>query len=132
MANDKGFSLLEAIVSIAIISASLGVMMQGLSASTKATLRVETKYRAAVLAEVNLHGVGDEVPLEASVIEGESGSYRWRIEIAPLEIAALDVGEEASSAPLFEVRSIVAWGEPGAERVVELVTAKVDRKGLRQ
>lgn len=118
--RDSGFSLLESIVAIAIVSASLGLMMQGLSASTQTTKRVEDKYFATILAQSNIQRVGYDIPLEPSLLNESKSGYEWEVEIALLDLPQL----RDSPLETYEIRSRVFWGAPGAQRSVELVTAR--------
>lgn len=117
---DSGFSLLESIVAIAIVSASLGLMMQGLSASTQTAKRVEDKYFATILAQSNIQRVGYDIPLEPSLLNDNKSGYDWEVEIALLDLPQL----QDSPVEIYEIRSRVFWGAPDAQRSVELVTAR--------
>lgn len=123
MRRDSGFSLLEAIVAIAIISASMGLMMQGFSASTKASRLAEDKYRATILAQTNIHRVGIDIPLEPSLFNENEGPWRREVEISRLDLEGIGAGPLVT----YEIRSRVFWGTGGAERSVELVTVKSGR-----
>lgn len=123
MHQDSGFSLLEAIVSLAIISASLGLMMQGLAASTKAANRAENEYLATILARSNIHRVGYDIPLEPSLLGESDGARDWEVEIMRLDLEGVNDGPFVT----YEIRSRVFWGAGGAERSVELVTVKSGR-----
>lgn len=126
MHRDSGFSLLEAIVAIAIISASMGLMMQGLAASTRATKLTDDKYFATILARSNIHRVGFEIPLEPSIVRDSENGRRRELEISLIKL------EEVGGGPLeiYQIKSRVFWSGAGAERSVELVTAR-SRKGER-
>lgn len=118
--RDSGFSLLESIFALAIVSASLGLMMQGLSANTQSTKRVEDKYFATILAQSNIQRVGYDIPLEPSLLNDSKSGYEWEVEIAFLDLPQL----HDSPLETYEIRSRVFWGAPGAQRSVELVTAR--------
>lgn len=120
MNRDSGFSLLEAIVALAIVSVSLGLMMQGLAASAKMTKRAEDRYFATILAQSNIHRVGYDIPLEPSFVRDSENGHDWELEISFLD------QEETEGGPLevYVIKSRVFWGTPEAGRSVELVTAK--------
>ena len=120
MHRDSGFSLLEAIVALAVVSASMGLLMQGLAASTKAAHLAEDKYSATILAQSNIHRVGFDIPLEPSFLSDSENGRGWELEISVLNVEGSDPGPFE----LYEIRSRAQWGGVGAERTVELITAK--------
>lgn len=123
MRQDSGFSLLEAIVAIAVISASMGLMMQGFAANTRATKQAEDRYLATILAQSNIHRVGVDIPLEPSLFNENDGPWRREVEISRLDLDGIEAGPLVA----YEIRSKVFWGIGGGERSVELVTVKSGR-----
>ena len=123
MHRDSGFSLLEAIVAIAIVSASLGLTMQGLAASTRVAKLTEDKYFATILARSNIHRVGFEIPLEPSFVSDSENGRDWELEISLLDVEGIDDGP----LEIYQIKSRVFWNGAGAKRSVELVTAKAGK-----
>lgn len=118
----RGFSLIEMLVAMVILSLSLGVLYQAAMGATR-NVRVAAEYsEALMLAE----SVMSEVSLVASPDSesgGSFGAYDWRASVLPLtleEDPALQAGT-----PLAEVVVTVSWGEGDRRREVTLNTFSV-------
>src|SRR6056297_2038575 len=80
----RGFSLLEMVVAMAILGLALGALYQ---ASSAATRNVRTDERYAYAAELARSLVADSaiVPAEGLRNQGETGSgFRWELRAEPL------------------------------------------------
>jgi general secretion pathway protein I len=101
--------LLEVLVAFAILSVSLGVLMQIFSQATRSTIVSADYSRAASLAESRLNTVGVLIPLEEGIVAGEpDGGFVWEVAIQAVELGA-------------EFASPAAGGDGGLESEMEMV-----------
>lgn len=116
----RGFSLLEILVAFAILSLSLGVLLQIFSSGLRNVLVGEGYARAADLAESQLALVGTELPVQPGILSGVQDGYRWTLSIQPLALPEL-----AAAPPnlmTYWVTAQVRWGDDdgGTGRGLEL------------
>jgi general secretion pathway protein I len=121
--DQGGFSLLEVIVAFAILSLTLGVLMQIFSRSMTTTSISGDYSRAATLAEARLNAVGLEIPLEPGQVSGEpEEGMQWQIFIDLYDLAA--VSWEAPLQP-YLVTAVVSWDTAEGTREVSLSTLRL-------
>lgn len=117
-----GFSLLEMLVALVILSLSLGSLYQSTTAAIR-NVSVANQYtRATMLAESMLASASDLLTEEASV-SGTFDIYRWETTAWPAE-NPLALGNEAGlrGAALQYVRVTVSWPGGQSDRKVSLLT----------
>ena len=106
--NSGGFSLLEILVAVTILSVGILGVLAGFSVSTRAAARAYRNDQAAVIAQGKL----DEVlVLPASELEpasGESGQFHWALEF------------EAKPLGLVRATVVVGWLEQGRPETYRL------------
>ena len=113
----RGFSLLEMVVAMAILGLALGALYQ---ASTAATRNVRTDERYAYAVELARSLVADSaiVPAEGLRRQGETGSgFRWELQAEPLPR-----NRDSRLAPgmLQDLAVEVSWLHGGKRRRVRL------------
>lgn len=120
-AND-GFSLLEMLVALVILSLSLGSLYQSTTAAIRNVSVADQYTRATMLAESMLASASDLRTEEASV-SGTFDIYRWETTAWPAE-NPLALGNEAGlrGAALQYVRVTVSWPGGQSDRKVSLLT----------
>lgn len=141
--TQPGFTLLEVLVALAILSVSLAALLLSLSASLHHELRARREAEAAQVAQSLLSSLGDDIPLQAGTVDGDEGpTYHWRLTIAAYDnrtttdsaesaIPATDSassatpGAENSAPRAFDVSATVSWGGGTAENAVTLRTLKI-------
>lgn len=127
--NADGFSLLEAVVSLAILSLALGAMMQALSASSLLADTSKMKYDATMRAQMLIDLVGSEFPLEQATYDGSSERFTWHLSVQ--EYSGATEQETTASEPklveLYEIRSEVSWSRGNESRSVTLSTVRTPR-----
>ena len=118
----SGFSLIEMLVAMVILSLSLGVLYQAAMGATR-NVRVAAEYSEALMLAESVMSELSLVTVPGSETAGSFGNYDWQATVLPLvvdEDPALAVG-----APLAEVVVTVSWGEGDRARVVTLNTFSV-------
>ena len=132
MKRAEGFSLLEAVVSLAILSLALGAMMQALSSSALLADTAKMNYDATMRAQMLIDQVGTEFPLEQATYDGAFEEFTWHLSV--LEYGGDDGAEVGGGGPaaeklieLYEIRSEVTWARGTRSRSVTLSTIRSPR-----
>lgn len=122
-----GFSLLEVLVAFAILSISLGVLMQIFSQATRTTLLSSQYSRAASLAESKLNAVGTAIPLEEGSVSGDpEGGIAWEV-----TIIAVTLGEEFGAEPPatpYRINATSLWQDGGQVRSLTVSTLRLGER----
>ncbi len=122
--RQRGFTLLEVLVALAIAGLALAVMSEAAAGGIQAS-KIAAGYQEA-LSRTRSHLaalVGNEGALVAGQAEGDDGGgYRWRYRVSEIERQ----GQPAGLA-LYEVEVAVAWTMGGHRREVVLRTQRVAR-----
>ena len=124
----EGFSLLEAVVSLAILSLALGAMMQALSSTSHLSDAAKMNYDATIRAQMLIDQVGTEFPLEPGTYDGAAEDFTWHLSV--LEYGGDDGVDEPSTQKLmelYEIRSEVTWTRGTRSRSVTLFTIRAPR-----
>lgn len=119
MRNQRGFTLLEIVVALAIAAIALPALLRAFSEGTKRRSIIENKTTALYLLKLRMSEIEMLGEIEDGSDEGEFGSdsrFQWSSEIA-----------ESDTEGLYEVTVTVTWQEMGREKAVELATYLADR-----
>lgn len=125
MARDRGFSLLESLVALAILAVSLGAITSIFATALRAAAEADAITRATLAGESLLSRVGGQIPLAAGVSSGElDGRLRWRATATPFQG---DEGLAAWQMPLraYWVEIEISWDDAGRHRAVALATLRL-------
>lgn len=120
---NKGFSLIEMLVALVVLSLSLGVLYQAAAGATR-NVRVAAEYTEAVmLAESKLveHSYITEEGYSAS---GEFGEYSWSVSSWPAVYENVTAPEQMPllPRPLQYLEVIVSWAGGSDTRSLDLLT----------
>ena len=81
---DAGFTLVEALVAMAVFTLVISALYQGLSGGWRGLRRADASELALGVAEARLASAGIETPLEASTQSGVTpDGVAWTTEISP-------------------------------------------------
>lgn len=123
MRSGNGFSLIEMMVAMVILSLSLGVLYQASMGATR-NVRVAGEYNEALILGESLISEQSTVFETGVTREGAWGEYRWRAEI--IEAAPPSEARELVGVPLATVVVTVYWGDDGGSgRPRELTLSSV-------
>jgi len=116
-----GFTLIETLVAIVILSLSLGVLYQAAMGATR-NARVAAEYsRAIVLAESVLADSLSPATNDMS-IHGQFEDMRWSAATRELPIDGAGDADFNSANPLLLLEVRVTWGDEDRSRDVALTT----------
>lgn len=118
-----GFSLIEMLVALVILSLSLGVLYQAAMGATR-NVRVASEYTNAVMLAESMLNEYRYVAEENFQAQGGFGDFFWRISSWPVpmpEGADEDYGVRYG-ASLQYLKASVSWPSGSGERVIDLLT----------
>ncbi|MBF0310863.1 MAG: prepilin-type N-terminal cleavage/methylation domain-containing protein [Magnetococcales bacterium] len=123
---EKGFTLVEILISFSIMTIAMLVLFQGFSITLQ-NVETTVNYRQALhIAESRLAVVGMEVPLLAGEYSGDIVPFQWHLRIAPRE--SEEMYSEKQAVALFQVEVTVHWIDPGhKEQSVTLTTVRLGK-----
>ncbi|MHA7816245.1 MAG: type IV pilus modification PilV family protein [Pseudohaliea sp.] len=115
--GQRGFSLLEMVVAMAILGLALGALYQASTAATR-NVRIDERYAYAVELARSLAADSAIVPAEGVRRQGETGSgFQWEVQAQPLPRP-----RDSRLAPgmLQDLAVEVSWVDGGKRRRVRL------------
>jgi general secretion pathway protein I len=122
--HQKGFSLLEVLVAFAILSVSLGVLLQVFATGLRNTTLSEEYTLATLHAESLLAQLGTEIPLNEGIQEGQlDDTYAWRSTVVPYVAEGVD--PEMMDILAYQARVEVFWQGTRQTRSVMLETLRL-------
>ncbi|MBR1171942.1 PulJ/GspJ family protein [Bradyrhizobium liaoningense] len=88
--DTAGFTLIEALVALAIIAVVLGTIGSVIAATAKGTRSIDQQLALAGTAETLLADLPARALLKPGRRSGELAGSRWRIDVAPMRMAGGD------------------------------------------
>ena len=120
----SGFSLIEMLVALVVLSLSLGVLYQAATGATR-NVRVAAEYTDAVMLAESMLAEHSYVTEENLSDTGQFEIFQWTVSSWP---ALYDDGRGAekravAATPLQYLQVVVSWpGRGGAPREIDLMT----------
>ena len=115
--GQRGFSLLEMVVTIAILGLALGALYQAAGGATR-NVRSDQRYAYAVELARSLVADSSAVPIEGMQRQGETaGGFEWAVRAEPLQ---RPVGSRLEPGMLQRLHVRVRWPDGQRWREVEL------------
>ena len=120
--GERGFTLVEALVALAIIVLALASLYQALGGGLQAGVVAEQQGRAAEAAERLLTELGRSTPLRDGVTKGElPDGRRWTLRVEPFttidadgppsvvegHVATLEMSRARGRGPLLQLRTLI-------------------------
>lgn len=96
-AASGGFTLIEVVVAIAVLALVLGAIGGAVGTIVKGLRSVDRQLPLLDTAQGLLAALPDRTALRPGVQRGTTGAVEWRIDVAPLNAAALDAGAPQSA-----------------------------------
>jgi general secretion pathway protein I len=124
--REAGFTVVEVVAALTILSIALGVLLNIMSNSIGQTGRAETTAQAEALALSLLARIGTELPLHDGVITGQADErFRWQV-----DIASYGDGTDRREWPVaaHQVSAEVWWRDGVQERSLALTSLRLGPK----
>ena len=125
----SGFTLIEVLLAFVVFALSFSVVLEIISGSMRNTVRARQYTEVALITQSMMDRVGLDIPLEAGArANGESGAYRWELQIGPYAGTAdnarsMELGD-LTGIELLEVEFIISWGDNRKEQSNRFSTLK--------
>jgi general secretion pathway protein I len=125
--HQGGFSLIEAIVALAIVGLALAAIAGVFSTGLRGHETAEGVDAALALAESKLAEAEAIATLRPGRSEGVfGGRYEWRLVVAPYQDeAAGPVDRIAKSLRLYRIEATAAWNDGHNRRQISLATMRL-------
>jgi general secretion pathway protein I len=117
--GERGFTLIEALVALAIIAAVLTSIGMVIGTTVRGTRSIDQRLALTGAAETLLVQLPARNLLKPGIQYGELAGHRWRIDVAPLNVAvqeaaptsrfvalAVSVRMQAPRGPAFQVTTV--------------------------
>jgi general secretion pathway protein I len=109
--RQRGFTLIEIIVALAILAVALGALFQSFSTGLRATAVTDQQAAAVMLVQSLLDRIGQDIPFAPGEQAGVSADgLRWSIAIAP---SPLLTAERRADSPLLPFDVVVTVAGDG-------------------
>jgi general secretion pathway protein I len=119
-----GFTLIEVLVVLAVLVASLPAIGALVAVNVKGTRATEEHLVMTQTARAILTGLPDRRDLNVGAMSGETGGFRWRLDVAPYTSALIDPRVAAPWVPLSMVLTVES---PGGRRL-QISTIRLRRR----
>jgi len=105
---NAGFTLIEALVALAVIAISLAVIGSVVAANVRGTITVDQRISLLETARSLLTALPDRGDLSPGDTSGEMGGNRWRIDVMPFAADFVDPTQPTRWVPLDVVIRVEA------------------------
>jgi general secretion pathway protein I len=119
--GEKGFTLIEALVALAIIAAVLSSIGAVIGTTVKGTRSIDQRLALTGAAETLLAALPARNLLKPGRQSGELAGHRWRIDVALLNVAVSEVPQTSPFVPLAVNLRMQAPGGPA----IQVVTVRI-------
>jgi general secretion pathway protein I len=111
-----GFTLIEALVALAIVAAVLGSIGAVIATTAKGTRSIDQRLALSGTAETILAALPARTLLKPGRQSGETAGHRWRIDVSPMNVAvASDAPQTGRFVPLAVTMRVQAPGGPAMQ-----------------
>jgi general secretion pathway protein I len=124
----RGFTLIEALVALAIVAAVLGSIGTVIATTVKGTRGIDQRLELSGTAETLVAALPARSLLKPGRQSGELGGHRWRIDVARMNVAvANDAPQTGRFVPLAITMRLQSPGGPAMQvTTVRLVPRVVE------
>jgi general secretion pathway protein I len=88
--HDGGFTLIEALVALAVVAVALSAIGALIGANVRATSSLDHRLTLLETTRAILSGLPDRNALELGRLSGEVADHRWRIDVIPFSADFFD------------------------------------------
>jgi general secretion pathway protein I len=119
---EEGFTLIEALVALAIVAASLASIGALIATTARGTRSIEQRLFRLEAARAAMTALPDRDQLALGSVSGELDGHRWRLEVAPLVDAAVNPRE------LWLPQTVVIAVQSPGRGILEIPTVRLRRR----
>lgn len=107
--GQEGFSLVEVLCAVAVAASAIVVLLGGVDGSIRGANKLDQHLGARLVLQTILEdelAAGETAPAQR---EGETGPYRWRLNIEPVAAP----GKLPATYRMYRLTASVGWGRGG-------------------
>ena len=121
-----GFTLIEALVALAIVASVLGSIGAVIATTVKGTRGIDQRLELSATAENLLAALPARALLKPGRQSGELAGHRWRIDVSPMKVAVVnDAPQTGRFVPLAVTLRLQAPGGPAMQVTTVRLVPKV-------
>jgi general secretion pathway protein I len=121
-----GFTLIEALVALAIVAAVLGSIGAVIATTVKGTRSIDQRLALSGTAETLLAALPARALLKPGRQSGETAGHRWRIDVSPMNVAVESAAPQTQRfVPLAVTMRLQAPGGPAMQVTTVRLVPKV-------
>ena len=121
-----GFTLIEALVALAIVAAVLGSIGAVIATTAKGTRGIDQRLALSGSAETMLASLPARKLLKPGRQSGETAGHRWRIDVSPMNVAvASEAPQTGRFVPLAVTMRVQAPGGPAMQVTTVRLVPKI-------
>ena len=105
----RGFSLVEVLCAVAVAASAIAVLTSGVGTAIRGANKLDQHLGARLILQSILEDELAAGETAAAQREGESGPYRWRLDIEP----ASAPGKLPDGYRMYRLNASVGWGAGG-------------------
>ncbi len=121
-----GFTLIEALVALAIVAAVLGSIGAVIATTVKGTRGIDQRLALSGTAETLVAALPARALLKPGRQSGELAGHRWRIDVSPMNVAvANDAPQTGRFVPLAVTMRLQSPGGPAMQVTTVRLVPKV-------
>jgi general secretion pathway protein I len=113
--GERGFTLIEALVALAIIAAVLSSIGAVIATTVKGSRSIDQRLALTGAAGTLLAVLPARAVLKPGRQSGELAGHRWRIDVAPLNVAEREVPQTSRFVPMVVNMALQAPGGPAMQ-----------------
>ena len=122
----RGFTLIEALVALAIVAAVLGSIGTVIATTVKGTRGIDQRLELSGTAETLVAALPARTLLKPGRQSGETAGHRWRIDVSPMNVAvSTDAPLTQRFVPLAVSLRLQAPGGPAMQVTTVRLVPKV-------
>jgi general secretion pathway protein I len=127
--KDAGFTLMEAIVALAIAALGLSFMVAAVGTGLENARTAEQYVKATRAAQSHLAEIGASIPLAEGTHAGiDPAGFAWRVRIVPSGHASSDAsGGGETALILYDVEASASWASGAGQRSVTLHSERLGK-----
>jgi general secretion pathway protein I len=123
--NSAGFTLIEVLVSLAIIAIALSSIGALLASAVRGTRSIDARLHRLHAARTIMTSLPDRNHLVSGIIEGETENNRWRIEMSPFPVS-----DAPPNSPLvWTPQALIATVQSPTGAAMQISTVRLRRMG---
>jgi len=117
--NSAGFTIIEALVALAVVAASLAAIGAVIATSVRGVRSLEQRVALVETTRAVASGLPKRDELAAGGFTGEAMGHRWRVDVTPLSAAAGPTANKAAWLP--QLVAITVRSPSGATLQIDTV-----------